>query len=79
MAPIAALAAVASLFGAPGVFIAGASVTGVSGFFVALMVAPLLALQIAVVNVVVIPLGWWIYRSIFGPVSLLAVVDSDPV
>jgi hypothetical protein len=79
IAPIAALAAIASLFGGPGVTIAGASYTGIAGFFLGLIAAPLIGLQMAVLNVAVISLGWWIYRSIFGPASLVAVADHEPV
>ncbi len=73
IAPIAGLASIASLMGFPAVHVGDVGYSGVGGFFVALLAAPLIGLQMAVLNVLVISTGWYLYRSIFRPRALDAV------
>lgn len=76
LAPIGALSAVFALFAAP-VTIFGAIRTGLEGFVLGLLFAPLAGLTCGVMAVLLVPFGWWLYGR-FRPRSLQATLKRTP-
>ena len=57
----------------------GVSYAGLGALFAGLMAAPLTGITMALMNIVVVPFGWWIYGRLFRTSHLTAVVDEESV
>jgi len=76
LAPLSALASLLALFGFAPVSFAGVAYTGLGGFFMGLLMAPMVGLSLAGMAVFIVPFGWWVYGQFYRR-SLRAVPKSS--